>query len=148
MKNPNSTSGVAEEIIRTITQLACVNSHAKTLYEKVTSEMENGLTDDYQGKAETANFLLTQINETDELRRRYMRKLKSMYPNCDQNYWCSMKHALLADYNAYECYCGSDDDDDLLALYQEVHKKTVEIITAFLGEEITSCSSCLSDMLK
>lgn len=148
MKNPNSTSGVAEEMIRVITQLACVNSHAKTLYEKITSEMENGLTDNLEASSEEANRLLTQINETDELRRRYMRKLKEMYPQCNQNYWCSLKHTLLADYNAYECYCGSDDDDELLALYMEVHKKAVEITTAFLGEEVTSCSSCLSDMLK
>lgn len=148
MKNPNSTSGVAEETIRVITQLACVNSHAKTLYEKITSEIENGLTEEFAEKMEEANFLLKQIQTTDNLRRDYMRKLKEMFPKCNQNYWCSLKHALQADFNAYECYCGSDDDDDLLELYSLVHKNTVEIITAFLGEEVTSCSSCLSDMLK
>ncbi len=43
MENKYSTSGIGEDIIRSFTQIASAELHAKTLLEKRISEVENGL---------------------------------------------------------------------------------------------------------
>ena len=43
MNNPNSTSGVGEDIIRAFVQFGATEMHLKTLYEKTLAEMENGI---------------------------------------------------------------------------------------------------------
>ena len=43
MENKYSTSGIAEDLIRSFVQMSCAEIHAKTLLENRISELENGL---------------------------------------------------------------------------------------------------------
>lgn len=153
MKHVTSgVDGIAEDLIRSIVQLSCSELHAKTLYEKFTAELENGLIDtentevvDKQvGKIEEA---LADLNELAQLRRRAMLTLYNLY-NGDKSYWCQIKHLGAASYCLMECYLASDDDSELLQLAMDANRAFVRAISQFLGVEITDCAACLSDYLK
>ena len=45
MRNPYSESAPAEDLIRSLVQMGCAESHAMTLYFKATAELDNGLID-------------------------------------------------------------------------------------------------------
>ena len=59
-----------------------------------------------------------------------------------------IKHLGIASMTAFEAYQGSNDDAELLDLYYDINKEFNKAVTDFLGAEITSCSSCVSDFLK
>lgn len=151
--NPMSSSGQAEDIIRAFTQVGCAESHAKTLLEKATAELDNGLIDIenhdvVEKQIEHINDLTDEINELAELRRDMMRYLQKMYPDGDKGYWCLAKHLSIAQFTAFEVYQASDDDPELLNMALEANKRFVKAMTHFLGVEVTACSSCFADALK
>ena len=150
MRNADSETGYAEDMIRSIVQMSCAEMHLKTLYEKTVAEMENGLADLSDGGmavVQKANDYLADLETAAGIRRQMMRKLFSMYDG-DKDVWCMVKHLGLANMQAWEAWQGSDDDPELLELAMESNKMFVSYITRFLGMEITSCASCLSDFLK
>jgi len=149
-KNVDSSSGMAEDMIRAFVQVGCAESHAKTLLEKVTAELENGLTDqdEIQDHIAHVDDLVNEINSLAELRRDMMRSLVKLYPDGDMTYWCMVKHLGVAAYTAFEVYQASDDDPDLLNTAMETNKHFVKALSHFLGVEITSCSACFYDALK
>lgn len=148
-RNELSSSGIAEDLIRAFVQVGCAEGHAKTLLEKCTAELENGLVEhnEIQGQIDHINDLTDEINELAELRRGMMRYLHGMYPEGNKDYWCLIKHLGTASYTAFEVYQASDDDPDLLNLALEANKRFTKALTHFLGTEITECSACLSDFL-
>lgn len=151
--NRNSSDGLAEDLIRAFTQVGCAESHAKTLLEKATAELDNGLIDIenhdvVEKQIEHINDLTDEINELAELRRDMMRYLQKLYPNGDKNYWCMVKHLSIASMTAFEVYQASDDDPELLNMALEANKRFVKAMTHFLGVEISECASCFSDMLR
>lgn len=151
-RNELSSSGIAEDLIRAFVQVGCAESHAKTLLEKATAQMENGLIDlndpdMVQKQIYHINDLTDEINELAELRRGMMRYLHSMYPDGNKDYWCMIKHLGVGAYTAFEVYQASDDDPDLLNLALEANKRFTKALTHFLGTEISECSACLSDYL-
>lgn len=152
-ENVNSSDGLAEDLIRAFVQVGCAESHAKTLLEKATAEMENGLIDVEKpdvlaGQIEKINDLTEEINALAELRRDMMRELQKRYPDGDPSYWCMVKHLGVGTYTAFEVYQASDDDAALLNIALESNKRFVKAMTHFLGVEITECAACFSDALK
>ena len=60
MENKYSTSGIGEDIIRSFTQIASAELHAKTLLEKRISEVENGLISEEEMNERKKNFVPKQ----------------------------------------------------------------------------------------
>lgn len=148
MVNKHSSDGIAEDLIRAFVQVGCAESHAKTLLEKVTAELETGITDARQDAILHVDDLIEEINSLAEIRRGMMRSLQVMYPDGDKSYWCMVKHLGVAAYTAFEVYQASDDDADLLNTAMETNKHFVKALSRFLGVEITSCAACFADALK
>lgn len=152
MKNELSEVGYAEDLVRSLIQFGCAEVHAKTLYEKATAELENGLVDVTDSEVlnrqlEKVEQYKTDINDYANLRRGIMRKLQSMFDG-DKDMWCQIKHLGVGAFTLYEAYVGSDDDAELLAMAYDANKAFVSALTRFLGAEISDCASCLSDFLK
>lgn len=141
--------GVAEDLIRSIVQLSCSELHYKTLYEKYTAQLENGITpeDKIEDQIMLISDSLEELQETAQLRRRAMVALFDMYKG-NKDYWCQIKHLGSASYTLLECYLASDDDMNLLELAMDANRAFVKALTHFLGASITDCASCLSDFLK
>lgn len=152
MKNIHSTDGIYEDLIRSFTQLICSEGHLKSLIEKTTSELENGIVDsDDPDKLNYAldklDSLHVELTEIADTRRKMMLKLYETYGG-DKDYWCQVKHLAGAAYTAFEAWQGSDDDPTLYDFALETNKHFVKALSHFIGTEITSCSSCFGDMLK
>lgn len=152
MKNPMSSSGIGEELIRAFVQLSAAEMHLKTLYEKTIAEMENGLVDMSDSKVrnamiEKANTYLDDIERTAEMRRHTMLCLFNLFDG-DKDVWCMVKHLGTANMQLWESWQASDNDPELLQLAMESNGMFVRYITQFLGMEISECAACLSDMLK
>ena len=153
MRNKDSETGMAEDMLRSIVQLGATEMHYQTLYNKAVAQMENGLID--VGNEEVRNKQLekidryqTEINEVADVRRRMMRKLFSLFDGGNKDCWCLIKHLGVASMTAFEAYQGSDNDTELLDLYYDINKEFNKAVTDFLGAEITDCAACLSDFLK
>ena len=155
MRNANA-DGTAEDLIRSLVQTGCAEVHAKTLFEKFTAEMENGIIDIEDndivekqiGKIEAVT---EQINELAQLRRRTMLRLFELFEGDEderRNYWCLIKHTGIAAYTLFEAYQSSEDDRELLQLAYEANKAFVKALSQFLGMEPVDCAACFSDLLK
>lgn len=152
MNNPMSSSGIGEDILRSIVQFGCAEVHAKTLYEKTRAEIENGIID-IENK-EVRESALEKMEEYRQdmgnyaqLRRRAMLSLYKMFEG-DKDMWCQIKHLGVASYTLLEAYEASDEDMDLFDLAYDANKEFVKAVTRFLGIGISDCSACLSDFLK
>lgn len=148
-----SEVGYAEDLIRSYIQFGCAEIHAKTLYEKATAELENGMIDVEDAEAlqnhlDRAQMFRDDINEYASIRRDIMRKLMDMFPNGDKSMWCQAKHLGIGMMTLFEAYQGSDDDIELLHMAYEANKAFTKAMTRFLGIEISDCASCFSDALK
>lgn len=146
MKNEHSESGIAEDLIRAITQLAVAETHAKSLHEKVLGEIERGTL-----KAEDAQdkdlMIIDQMSSIAQVRRKTMLYLFDKFHG-DVSFWCEIKHLAIASYTLFEAYQASNDDVELLNLAYDAQKEFTKALSAFLGTEITDCAACFSDMLK
>lgn len=152
MNNPMSSSGIGEDILRSIVQFGCAEVHAKTLYEKTRAEIENGIID-IENK-EVRESALEKMEEYRQdmgnyaqLRRRAMLSLYKMFEG-DKDMWCQIKHLGVASYTLLEAYEASDEDMDLLELAYDANKEFVKAVTRFLGIGLSDCAACLSDYLK
>lgn len=148
-----SEVGYAEDLIRSYIQFGCAEIHAKTLYEKTTAELENGMIDVEDAEAlqshlDKCQMFRDDINEYASVRRDIMRKLMDMFPNGDKSMWCQAKHLGIGMMTLFEAYQGSDDDIELLHMAYEANKAFTKAMTRFLGIEISDCASCFSDALK
>lgn len=152
-KNPNSESGIAEDLIRCYVQFGCAEIHAKTLYEKTIAELNNGLVDVednevVQAQLDKAQMFRDDINTYAEMRRDVMRKLLEMFPDGDRSMWCQAKHLGIGMMTLFEAYQASDDDAELLHMAYEANEAFTLAMSRFLGVEISSCASCFADSLK
>ena len=152
MKNPNSETGHLEDMIRSVQQLICVEGHYKTLIEKTSAELENGIInvddpDELNKALKRLDDLQDELNDTADIRRKMMVYL-SENPKSDKTYWCQFKHLASASYTAFEAWQGSDDDPFLYQIALETNKLFIKAQAHFLGMEITDCASCFSDMMK
>lgn len=153
MVNKLSESGHAEDLIRSYIQFGCAEVHAKTLYEKATSELDNGLVDVsdeevLQKQLEKCQAYKDDINEYSDMRRDVMRKLLDMFPNGDKDLWCQAKHLGIGAMQLWESYVGSDDDVELLQMAYRANQLFIKAMTRFLGIEWTDCASCFSDRMR
>lgn len=144
------SDGMAEDMLRAITQLICAEGHYKTLIEKYDSELNNGLIgeDDAVDYVAKINDAVDELQAVSEERRALMLALMGRYPNADKTMWCSVKHLLHAEYCAFEAYQATDNEAGALSAWLRIRRRTVKAITLWLGVEVTECSSCLSDILK
>lgn len=152
MKNKDSETGMAEDMLRSIVQLGATEIHYQTLYCKYRAELENGLIDVENEKIRNKHMdkmehYRDEINDIANIRRAMMRKLFSMFDG-NKDAWCLIKHLGIASMTAFEAYQASDNDLDLLDIYYDINKEFNKAVTDFLGMEITDCAACVSDMLK
>lgn len=145
----SGVDGIAEDLIRSIVQLSCSELHAKTLYEKYTAQLENGIVEDekIEDHVLMMNDALDELTEYAQLRRRAMVTLYDMYKG-NKDYWCQIKHLGASAYTLLECYLASDGDLNLLSLAMDANKAFIKALAHFLGAEVTDCAACLSDFLK
>lgn len=153
MKNVDSETGMAEDMLRAIVQLGATEMHYQTLYNKSVAQLENGLIevekDEVREKQlDKINRYREEINDVADVRRKMMRKLFSLFDGGNKDAWCLIKHLGVASMTAFEAYQASDDDAELLDLYYDINKEFNKAVTDFLGAEITDCAACLSDFLK
>lgn len=151
MQNKNSSDGIAEDLIRSFTQVMCMEIHTKTLIEKRISEIENGMVneEDIPKQLEIIQGLKDDIEEQAEVRRSIMLYLYNLYgQKGNKEYWCMVKHACGAMYTMFESWQASERDEELLSMAIQINKMFIKALTCFLGVEITECSSCFSDILK
>lgn len=153
MKNKDSETGMAEDMLRSIVQLGATEIHYQTLYNKSVAELENGIieveNDDVRiAQLDKIRHYQAEIGDVAEVRRRMMRKLFSLFEGGNKDAWCLIKHLGIASMTAFEAYQASDDDVELLDLYYDINKEFNKAVTDFLGMEITDCAACLSDFLK
>lgn len=152
MENKNSTSGIGEDIIRSIAQLGSAEMHLKTLIEKSDAELANGMVDvenpeELNAHLDKLRAYTEEIIEVAQLRRETMLYLYDMYRG-DKDMWCMVKHLAIANMTIFEAWQASDNDPALYDLAIRTNKSFVKAITRFIGAEVTDCASCLSDMLK
>lgn len=152
MRNPNSSDGMAEDLIRSIVQMGCAEVHAKTLYEKTVAELENGLIDIgnddvVQAQLKKIESIKEELSSYASIRRKTMLYLFGMFDG-DKSYWCEIKHLGIAAYTLFEAWEASDNDETLLDLANEAQKAFTRALCAFLGKEITDCAACFADMIK
>lgn len=154
-KNVNSEVGASEDLLRAVVQMGAAEIHAMGLYFKTTAEMENGLVniDDpevLQKQIDKAEMYREDIETYATLRRQMTTALKDMVGTDEANkdMWCMVKHLGLSMMQCFEAYENSDNNLELLNLAYEANKAFTKAVTRFLGIEITSCSSCLSDALR
>lgn len=150
--NKFSEVGYAEDLIRSMIQFGCAEIHAKTLYEKATAELDNGLVDVedeeiLQRQLDKCEAYKQDINDYSSLRRSIMRKLFEMSDG-DMDMWCQVKHLGVGSMQLWESYVGSDDDVELLHMAYEANKLFLKAMSRFLGVEVTDCAACFSDALK
>ncbi|MBP1045088.1 hypothetical protein I6N96_02260 [Enterococcus sp. BWM-S5] len=154
MENKQSTDGLAEDLIRSFVQIASVEMHAKTLLEKRTSELENGLIDIEQEdileeQLNKITELKEDIHELAELRRNDMLYLFELYKSKgEKEQWCTVKHLGIAMMTAFESWQASNKDEELLSAYLKKNQLFVRSLSRFLGVEITECAACFADSLK
>ena len=144
--------GLAEDLIRSFVQVGCAESHAKTLLEKATAQLENGIidlsdSDAVMAQTEKIQQLTEEINSLAELRRGMMLRLFNMYDG-DKEYWCMAKHLGVGAYTMFEAYQASDDDPELLQMAMDANKRFINAMSHFIGTEITECASCFGDFLR
>ena len=149
----------AEDMIRAITQIGCAEVHAKTLLEKFTAELENGIIDPNDTEAvnrhvEMITDMTEEIQSLAELRRATQMALFNLFPPKDEedrkirlSQWCSLKHLAVASYTLFEAYQATEDAS-MLTLSLEANKRLTKAITRFLGIPISDCAACLADALK
>lgn len=145
------SDGAAEDLIRAFVQAASAEGHIKTLIEKYTAELNNGIidvTDEeiVNAHIEKVNDATVELEETAELRRSLMLYLMEMYGG-DKDYWCLVKHLGTAQYNAFEAYQATGDAA-LLNLSIGLNARFTKALTRFLGVEITDCAACFADHLR
>ena len=153
MKNKDSETGMAEDMLRSIVQLGATEVHYQTLYCKARAELENGLieveNDEVRlNQLDKIEYYQSEINAIADLRRRMMRKLFSFFDGGNKTAWWLIKHLGVAMYTALEAYQASDNDLELLDIYFDINNEFNKAVTDFLGMEITDCAACVSDMLK
>lgn len=145
------SDGAAEDLIRSFVQMGCAELHMKTLVEKYSAQLENGLID--LNDQEQVNKQIAKINDScDELdaiaecRRGLMLRLMDMY-DCDKDYWCVVKHIGMSMYCVFEAYQATGDTD-LYNEYLSANRRFIHALTCFLGTEISDCAACFGDLLK
>lgn len=145
------SDGAAEDLIRAFIQAACSEGHYKTLIEKYSAELNNGIIDAENSElvrqhVDKLNDAMTELDAVAELRRSLMRYLMDMYGG-DTSYWCLVKHLGTAQYNTFEAYQATGAAE-LLNLSLELNARLTKALTWFLGTEISDCAACLSDLIK
>lgn len=153
MKNKDSETGMAEDMLRSIVQLGATEIHYQTLYNKAVAELENGIIEVENDEVRLSQLdkiarYRGEINSVADVRRKMMRKLFSLFEGGNKDAWCLIKHLGIASMTAFEAYQASDSDLELLDIYYEINKEFNKAVTDFLGAEITDCAACVSDFLK
>ena len=151
MENKHSSDGIAEDLIRSLVQMASVELHTKTLIEKRISEIENGMVneEDIPKQLEIIQGLKDDIEEQAEVRRSIMLYLYNLYgQKGNKEYWCLVKHYSMAMYTMFESWQASERDEELLSMAIQINKMFIKSLSQFLGVTITECSACFGDILK
>ena len=143
--------GAAEDLIRAFVQIGCSEGHTKTLIEKYTAELINGIVDANDEKAVKAhidliNDSMEELGMLAELRRSTMLFLMETYGGT-KDYWCLVKHLGVGAYNLFEAYQATGEST-LLNLALEANARFTKALTRFLGTEISDCAACLGDLIK
>lgn len=152
--NIHATDGMAEDLIRSMIQTAAYELHLKTLLEKRTSEMENGLIDVddeavLKKQFESIESTEESLIQAADMRREDMLLLYELYgAKGDKERWCTVKHTAMMMITAFEAWQASDNSKEIQQNYLNKNKVFIKELAAFLGVEITQCAACFADLLK
>jgi len=152
-ENKHSTDAIAEDVIRSFTQLSANELHLKTLIEKRESELQNDLIDfekvNYQEFIENLGHLSEELEDVTELRREMMLFVYELYDSIgDKERWCNVKHYAGASITAFEAWQAMPKNDKLYDFWQRSNRLFIGSLSRFLGLEMTECASCFADMIK
>lgn len=140
-----------EDIIRAFVNISVAEAHAKTNYEKIISEMENGTIDVDDEKVLEKHLSMSettreQLSNICGLRRRIMMRMYDAFPERNEHEWCMIKHLAIVQNCLFEAYQAGDEQSERLWL--DANEEFTKAMSDFLGMEITPCSACFSDMIK
>ena len=146
--NKDTSTGVAEDLLRGLMHLAALEMHFKTDIEKLTGELELG---DYDDLSELTNKI-TQSRDTlveiTNLRRADMLYLYDMFDGQgDKSYWCIVKHLLFVAISSFEIWQATGSNEDFNG-FLRANELLNTYVAMFIGVEVTDCASCFSDILK
>ena len=146
--NKNTSTGVAEDIIRGLMHLVALEMHLKTDIEKLTSELETGDYDNQQEHVEKITIARRSSGEITDMRRSDMLKLYQLFgEKGDKSYWCIVKHLLFVAMSSFEVWQATNDSLDYEG-FLKANELLNLYVAMFIGVEVTDCASCFSDILK
>lgn len=145
--NKNSNSGMLEDLVRSMTQLASVELHAKTALDIANDNLSTVEDDEIQQAILELSQAEEYLSEVTDLRRMAMNILKGYAVTYNPKKWCEVKHLAMASYTAFEVYQAKSTNDNFL-YYTKVEKLFIQAVSDWLGLDIPKCSACFSDALK
>lgn len=146
-QNSNSTSGMLEDLIRNLQQIASAELHAKTALEKAENEVTTAEPEDLTKASEKVMNAEKHLNDVTEVRRDVMRLIQRFANSIDETKWCEVKHLAMAAYTAFEAY-QAINDVEIYNYYIQCNNLFIEAVSDWLGLDILPCASCFSDALK
>ena len=147
MKNNDSTSGMLEDMVRSMTQLASMELHAKTYLEKANDKLAGAEPDQIPEMLDAVQAAEKHLQKVTELRRNAMRTIASYSDDVNTEKWCEVKHAAMAMYTAFEAY-QANESTDLYNYYMDCNDLFITVVAEWLGFNIPACASCFSDAMK
>lgn len=147
MENKQSTSGMLEDLIRSMVQVASTEVHAKTALEKAEHEVSIAEVEDLPEVTKQLTDAEDYLKRVTELRRNVMRLIAEHAKELNPTKWCEVKHTAMAMYTAFEAY-QADGSIQLYNYYMETNDLFIEVMSDFLGLDIPPCAACFSDALK
>lgn len=149
MENKQSTSGMLEDLVRSLQQLASGELHSKTALEKLEGQMLSVEDADIVELSAQIRDAEEHLGLVTEQRRSIMRIIAKYAKDLNPEKWCEVKHMAMASYTAFEAYQAyGDNDADLYVLYMSTNDLFIQSVSDWLGLEIPACASCFSDALK
>ena len=146
--NKHTSSGVSEDILRSVKELVALEEHLVTIVLKHNSKITHDLTEDVNSELAKVKDACSELKTVTNLRRSQMLRLKEMYADTiNEDYWCNVKHMAGVAKLSVEQYQATGTNDDFHYM-SDVHELFISTVTKFLGVEVTSCQSCFSDILK
>lgn len=148
MENEYSTSGMLEDLIRSMVQLVSVELHAKTACEKAEQALAEAEEDETSCLVNELVEAESYLERVTNLRRTSMRLIASKSDKVKPTKWCEVKHSAMAMYTAFEAFQADSKNASLAQYYYDCNRLFIEVVSDWLGLDIPPCASCFEDALK
>lgn len=150
-ENKDSQRWAVIEVVEIIANLIALQSHYTELYQNKVTDLSHPdlFTDEELQKIQSDAMGFYQArSEALEKRRHFMRILKWMALDYNQESRCELKHKIWVYQFSQELLDTNIDNDDYIKLAEESYMSMMESLSRFLWTEIVSCGRCLQDELE